>query len=198
MGWHDLLNRVADRQSTHDYFPVELVGDVLEAITGAVKQIDNDHAYIHEGRAFDTYEVVDINATRKYQLTTPSTTEASPYVHFRPMNIGIASGSILFQIFKGATDVSGGASLDPVNRNHNSTKTSKVVFKSGITSTSGSEIYKSKLHAGTGPGQTQFGANKGEPLEWVFSPNTNYVVYLTTTASVEVVSNFFWYEEGLG
>jgi hypothetical protein len=54
--------------------------------------------------------------------------------------------------------------------------------------------YDRVAYGGSGPGQTQIGVSKGEAIEWILSPASEYVFYVTTTAT-EAAANFFWYEE---
>ena len=168
-----------------------------ERLTNAAQTIDTDHAYIHEGYAFQVGEVASINGTRKYRFKTPSSTESNfRYIHMRPNSIDIEKGTLLIRFQEGSTSVSTGTAVTPVNRNRNSATTSSVTFVPGVTATTaGTDIYSQKLHAGGGDGN---GGQSVEPLEWVLKPNTEYIINLTTTAATSVSANFFWYEEEMG
>ena len=186
-----------------DYVPTYDIAQRLiawqERVTGSAKQIDTDHAYVHEGIAYDAFWVGAVNATTmKFQFSTPS----AKYVHFRPANIGISANTATLRIFLTATGttapVSEGSAVTPVNRKHTSTNTSGVTFKTGITTSSTgdfTEKYVTRVHGGSGPGQSVVGQSKGEPLEWIFMPGRDYVFMLTTTDDTNVNLNLFWYEE---
>ena len=185
------------------YIVGSILSDWQERVTQSPKYIDTDHAYIHEGAAFDAWDfAAALSGSRVCGLVIP----ADKYLHFRPANLAVASGMAHFRLFLCATStgtaLSGGSTaFAPVNRNHNSTQASVVAFRTGAdtSSTAGYvEKYSTKVFGGTGPGQTRMGGSKGEPLEWVLNPNRTYAVYVTTTAATEYGLNLFWYEEDGG
>ena len=181
----DIANRLAD------YWQ--------ERVTQAPKVIDTDHAYIHEGIAFDAFWTGAINdTTGHFQITTP----AAKYVHFRPANIGISGGIATLSIFLtatgSATPVSGGSTFTPVNRKHTSTEAATVTFNTAIDTSSTGDYtlkYQTRIYGGSAPGQSVIGQSKGEPLEWIFNRSRDYVIMVTTTVDTNVTLNLFWYEE---
>ena len=78
-----------------------LVGRILESwrdrVTQSPKFIDTDHAYIHEGGAFQTvFEGAAAASTDRYAFVTP----ADKYVHWRPADIDIPKGEMVFSVFE--------------------------------------------------------------------------------------------------
>jgi hypothetical protein len=148
--------------------------------------------------AFDAFAVT--TGSGWIRLKTPSLNADKPWVHFRPSAVSVNAGNIRFRIYDTNTSggLSGGTSLDPVNRKYSSATTSDVLFSFDTTTTStGSFVlkYDRVTHGGTGPGQTRIGVSKGEAIEWILKPDTEYAIQLTVSAATEIGSNFFWYEE---
>lgn len=177
------------------------VNNWTERVTKGVRSIDTDHAYIHEGLAFEVSSITTaFVGTVTYSLT-PSTAPTK-YVHLRPANISLEKDSVVFQIWEGTTNTSTGLTLTAYNRNRLSSVTSELTFtgadgSSFLTTTGGAvKIHERKIFGGTGPGQAKAGAEAGQPLEWVLDSAKKYAFALVTTAAAEVGVNFFWYEEG--
>ena len=172
-----------------------------ERVTGGPKFIDTDHAYIHEGNAFDAFLFSTGSSIVRFK--TPAATAAKPYIHFRPASISINAGTVRFQVYDANTSgdkLTGGAAFTPVNRKYHSTSTAGTAVSIGVatSSTAGFVLkYDTAAFGGTGPGQTRIGVSKGEGLEWILKPNTEYALYLTSTAA-QMSANFFWYEEDDG
>lgn len=170
----------------------------VERVTQAPKFIDTDHAYIHAGNAFDAFAFS--TGENIVRFKTPSTTATTPYVHFRPASIAFNSGSVRFRVYDANTSgdkLTGGSAFTPVNRRYNSTKTAGTAVSVGVatSSTTGYVLkYDTAVYGGTAPGQTRIGASKGEGMEWILKPDTEYALYVTSTGT-EVMANFFWYEE---
>ncbi len=167
-----------------------------ERVTEAAKTIDSDHAYIHAGRAFEVSSVQEVNGTYQYGLDIPtSTVEGSKYIHWRPVAIATEKGQVTFSILEGSTRDSTGTELTAYNRNRESTKPSIVTFTANDGTTAGTTLYERKIYGGSGPGNTAIGTKAESDLEWVLKRGEKYVFKFTTTAAIEVATNFFWYEE---
>ncbi len=175
-----------------------------ERVTGAPQFIDTDHAYIHDGGAFDAWDIATVNTERWIQFDTPTTDSPSPYVHFRPASLSVGQGGVYFTLFEVVSTgpgLSGGDAFVPMNRSHVSTAASACTVRTNVnTSSTASYVarYRTRVHGGTGPGNTRIGASKGEPMEWVLEPHTRYGIHIRTTVSAEVATNLFWYEEPVG
>ena len=170
-----------------------------ERVTGAPKFIDTDHAYVHEGGAFDVF--ITSTASAVHRFKTPALTATSPYIHFRPASVTVNAGTLTYQIYDTNTSgdkLTGGAAFTPVNRKYGSDKVSGVTVAVGVATSSTDgfvEKYRRLAHGGTGPAQTRIGVSKGEALEWILKPDTEYAIYLTVSTASEIGANFFWYEE---
>ena len=168
-----------------------------ERVTHSPKIIDTDHAYIHDGIAFDAWFNGSIASTYHIQLSTPST----KYIHLRPSGINIAGGSATFRVFVTGTGttspVSGGSTFTPVNRKYTSTNASQVTFNTGINTSSTAAYslkYESYIFGGSGAGSRVGGAvSKG--LEWILEPARDYVFTITPSSEMSIGINMFWYEE---
>ena len=104
-----------------------------ERVTETLKSIDTDHAYIHAGNAFQAN--VHSSATagiKRYAFITPS----EEYIHFRPTQVAIPSGSCVLSLFETTVLSSGAAVIPAHNRSRLSAKTAQSILYSGATSTS--------------------------------------------------------------
>jgi hypothetical protein len=170
-----------------------------ERVTKSPKFIDTDHAYVHEGNAFDAWVTSTVSAVHRFK--TPAATATYPYIHWRPSAVSVNAGNLIFQVYDTNTSgdkLTGGSTFAPVNRKYSSTKTSGVTFTVGVAASSTDgyvEKYRRLAHGGTGPGQTAIGVSKGEALEWILKPDTEYAIYITVSAATDVGLNLFWYEE---
>ena len=164
-----------------------------ERVTGAAKFIDTDHAYIHEGGAFQANVAATVSAgIKRYVLKT----DATKYVHFRPTQLAIPSGECIMSLFETTITSSGSAVVPAYNHNRISTKTAQSILYSGATSTSGTLLDRFAVYGGTGPGKTAAGASDGPQLEWVLRRGRGYRIEVDTTVAFNM--NVFWYEEGDG
>ena len=170
-----------------------------EHLTKGVKQIDTDHAYIHDGIAFEATYAASVNGNLSFEFVTPGSTTGR-YVHFRPVDIATEKGIVIFSIIEGSTRGSTGSTVETYNRNRTKTNVSEVTFKvdDGTTVGSGTVVYSRKLFGGTGPGNTAIGTKAGSELEWVLKQGTKYAMMLSTTEVILTNTNFFWYEESAG
>ena len=181
------------------YSVANILNGWQERVTRGPKFIDTDHAYIHEGNAFDAFLFSTSTSGVVCRLKTPSTTAARPYVHFRPVSINISGGTVRFRVYDTNTSgdrLFGGSTFDPVNRKYNSTRTAGTEITIGAAASSNGFVlkYDTITFAGTGPGQTRIGASRGDGMEWILKPDTEYALYLSAT-STSMGANFFWYEE---
>ena len=179
----DIANRLADKWQ--------------ERVTCSPKIIDTDHAYIHEGIAYDAWFNGSISSTYHLQFSTPSTL----YVHLRPTAIGISGGSATFRVFQAgtgtATPVSGGSTFTPVNKKYTSTSASEVTFNTGINTSSTAAYtlkYESSIFGGSGGG-SRIGGTVSNGLEWILVPDRDYVFMFTPSSEMNIGVNLFWYEE---
>ena len=167
-----------------------------ERVTQSPKFIDTDHAYIHEGIAFEASVLrAQVNSTGKYVIKTPST----GYIHYRPAFVSVAKGNVISEIWEDTTSTGAGsagstwAAVTPYNRKRTSTAISDSLIYSEATSTGGTRIDRWRLWGSTGTGGSGGGAEIGQPLEWILKQNTEYRFAFDTTEQYS--ANLFWYEE---
>ena len=179
----DIANRLADKWE--------------ERVTCSPKFIDTDHAYIHEGIAYDAWFNGSISSTYHFQFSTPTTL----YVHLRPTAVAVSGGSAIFRVFMTgtgtATPVSGGSTFTPVNKKYTSTQASEVTFNTGINTSSTADYtlkYEASVFGGSG-GNTRIGSALGNGLEWILVPDRDYVFTVTPSSAMNIGVNLFWYEE---
>jgi hypothetical protein len=176
----DIANRLADKWQ--------------ERVTEAPKFIDTDHAYIHEGIAYQASVLREqVASTGQYVFRTPSTT----YIHYRPAFVSIAKGNVICELWETTTPSTSVGStwgtVTPYNRKRTSAHTANTLVYSESTSAGGVKIDAWRLWGSTGAGGTGGGAQVGQPHEWVLKQNTQYRLAFDTTEAFS--ANLFWYEE---
>lgn len=176
--------------------------DVFEQFTQAIKSIDIDHAYIHDGITFAAFDkaVVTTGSTVQYAFKTPAT----GYVHYRLAGINPSADKLDTQIFKDAvyTDATGIA-LSINNKNQNSVNVSSVVLIKNPTFTSDGTLlpgFSSYLPGSTGAGQARVGTSAQSDSEIVLEQDTVYRFVATNGSSQTntIGINFRWYEQESG
>lgn len=170
--------------------------NTFEYLTGAVKIMDNDHAYIHQGKYFSvTYQLTILTgATAKVTFLTNS----DKSIHYRPASIVASADKLSLNVYEGSSGASGGTALTPLNRNRQSIIATDVVIKTGVTvTTNGTLIQTAYLPGSTGVGQSRAGASAGGTNEWVLKTDTLYTYEFIngSTESNVVWVEFQWYEE---
>jgi len=170
--------------------------NTFEFLTGAVKIIDNDHAYIHQGKYFTraTKFTLASGASIKFTLQTNS----EKVIHYRPINIRTSADNLSGFFFEGSSGASGGTALVPSNRNRTSTVTTDSILTQGATVTNnGTQISELFIPGSTGVGGTRTGSDLSGTNEWVLKPDTLYTIVLTNGSSGNntIFLEFQWYEE---
>ena len=171
-----------------------------DRLTDGLLNISTDHNYIHRGRAFTLSGKsgsVAAGAATTLSFRTPGATK---YVHWRPAVWSSTANLGELRIAQGST-FTGGSAATPYNRNHNSSRVSETVIKTGVTlSAEGTIKYYDTVGTGGTP-TTRSGGGGGEANEIVMLPNTEYTLTFsnigTTTATV-FYWQLFWYEEDEG
>ena len=170
--------------------------NTFEQFTGAVKQIENDHAYIHQGKYWTrtTKFTLATGASIKFTLQTNSEKE----IHYRPMNIRTSADKLSGFFYEGSSGASGGTVLTTSNRNRQSTNTTDVVLTQGVTvTTNGTQISELYIPGATGVGGVRTGDDLSGNNEWVLKADTLYTILLTNDSEGDnvVFIEFQWYEE---
>ena len=170
--------------------------DAVEHATGAVKMIDNDHAYIHSGKLFESFVKTTIAAGGTYTIAikTPLTKE----LHYRPSTISPSADQLTVGLLESGT-YTGGTNIPVTNHKRTGGATETQAVKGGVTIvTAGTVLAQVWLPGTTGMGQTRSGSSFGGATnEWVLKKDTIYLYRITngSTVSNNVQVNFFWYEE---
>ena len=177
----------------------EVLSTAQEALTRALKTMDNDHAYIHQGKYFTaiTRNTLLAAGVLKVQFKTPVAATGG-IIHYRPALIVSSKDSLTIKFYEAAEGLAGGTAVTPVNRNRNSTEVSGVTVKTGVTTTgNGTQISEAYIPGATGVGGTSSGNMLSASNEWVLKPNTEYLIEFTnsSSASNDVLAELQWYEE---
>ena len=173
----------------------------IERITGAFRTIETEHAYIHEGIFYESYNKFTLAAGAKRVVTIKA--PVGKYLHYRPTNLVTSADKVTIEFYEGATvTAETGTAVTPSNHNRNSTLTSGVTLLDAPTVTAdGTKFAQVYIPGATGTGGTRTGASAGlSNSEWVLKPNTVYMIRVTngSSGSNDIQINFEWYEESLG
>jgi len=177
---------------------VNLETEKQEGLTKYQGVISSDHAYIHKGQAFTyIYQASDISSAVIIAFTTPSV-ESGKFVHWRPLsgytsNAGITVVMTEDESFTGGADVSGSI----YDRNRGIDNTSEMqAFASGVTATPSGLLLQAGGSGSGGSVQSRAGGSgSGENEEIVLKTDTTYLITITPSASTDVITQLFWYEE---
>lgn len=160
--------------------------------------VQSDHAYIHDGMAYDALiNIGTISSAYNISFKTP-TVASGKFIHWRPTDITTSENYIQVILYEGDT-YTGGTAVTPVNRNRNSPNTSTMqVVAKGTTSTPSGTIIDIFGIGSAGTRQARSGSSSGSEQERVLKPDTIYTLALTPAGSTDVTTTLFWYEEDKG
>ena len=177
------------------------LAEASERITSAIRTIETEHSYIHDGIFFESYNkfTLSASATRLITLKTP----AAKYLHYRPTGLVTSADKVTIEFFEGATVTPAtGTAATPSNHNRSSALTSGVTLLDAPTVTAnGTKFAQVYIPGATGTGGTRTGQSAGTSgSEWVLKPNTQYMIKVTngSSGSNDIQVNFQWYEETAG
>lgn len=173
--------------------------NIIEHMTGAVKIIDNDHAYIHDGRLFTVPVFISaLAASGTYKITFMTPLATAGYMHYRPSTISTSGDKVTVSLYEGSADAAGGSAATPINRNRVSTRVAGSVVTVGATvATNGTLIDRAYVGGGTGTGANRSGSETGVESEIILKANTLHTIEVVNGSSA--ANNIFlmlkWYEE---
>ena len=174
------------------------IKEPIERVTEALKQIDTDHAYIHEGLFYEAFLQFTLATTdTKYiSLETPDTL----YIHYRNEKVVSSADKVTVELFEDAVlnATPGGTALTPYNHNRLTTHTSGMtVIDAPTVDTEGTKIAQSFIGGGTGVGGARQGDDTSQANEWVLKRDTTYLIKITNDSTVDntIQVNPVWYEE---
>ena len=175
--------------------------DASERLTSAIRTIETEHSYIHEGIFFESFNKFTLagGATRVVTIKPATGT----YLHYRPTNLATSADKVTIEFYEGATVTAAtGTAVTPSNHNRNSALTSKVTLLDAPTVTAnGTKFAQVYMPGATGTGTTRTGQSAGTSgSEWVLKPDTVYMIKVTngSSGSNDIQVNFQWYEESMG
>ena len=175
--------------------------DASERLTSAIRTIETEHAYIHEGIFYESYNKFTLAAGAKRVVTIKS--PVGKYLHYRPTNLVTSADKVTIEFYEGATvTAETGTAVTPSNHDRNSALTSGVTLLDAPTVTAdGTKFAQVYIPGATGTGGTRTGQSAGTSgSEWVLKPNTVYLIRVTngSSGSNDIQVNFQWYEESMG
>lgn len=181
----------------------EILDIAQDKFAGFLAVADNDHKYIHEGKAFSLMgNTGSLTAgTGKYYFTllTPPASSGI-YIHLRPALIAATANQMMLQLHEGSVVGSAGSVAVPVNLNRNSAKLSQAVVRTGAgTVTDGTLLMQWVV--GSGSGAQGAGGGAGGTVERLLKPGTLYTFTITNIGAVTASTGYFemfYYDETKG
>ena len=175
--------------------------DASERLTSAIRTIETEHSYIHEGIFFESYNKFTLAAGATKVITLKAA--AGKYLHYRPTSLVTSADKVLIEFYEGATlTAATGTAVTPSNHNRNSALASTTTLLDAPTVTAnGTKFAQVYIPGATGTGGTRTGQSAGTSgSEWVLKPNTVYLIRVTngSSGSNDIQVNFQWYEESMG
>ena len=208
---NDSLNTNSTIQNDSLTVDNPLLTSADEGLTGAVRVINTDHAYIHDGIGFKAYlDIGELSTTEEY-LIRPNEMK---YLHFKNLTLQALGGTVKVSIKRGTTanplviDSDGSAATEltgPNNLNDVSDATSGVVITKTPTYVDNQNGEEWAVIKVLGDATNQFTSvattNANDNEELVFKNNTPYILRVEpigTETPENVFLTTFWYEEAEG
>lgn len=171
---------------------------VIDHITGAMKTVTTDHAYIHQGIFFESSLTATLTAggSINFVIKTPS----DVFIHWRPALVSCSGDKLTISLYEGCTT---GAGTLISSYNHNRIKTaiaSLTITRTATVTSDGTLISRNYIGGGTGVGGNRSGGTTGIENEWIFKQSTNYCLRFTNGSSADnaIIANAVWYSETSG
>lgn len=163
---------------------------------------DNDHKYIHEGKAFsvrgNTGALTAGSGVYYLTFTTPAS-GSGRFIHLRPTSLFASAAIMLTELHEGSVVGTPGTASIPLNLNRNSPKAAMTTVTVGSgTVTDGLQI--AQFISGTGGTGNSTGGGAGTVAERVLKPGTIYTVKISNIGATASTGYFelFFYEEDAG
>ena len=174
--------------------PEQGMGDIrADASTLSLNCMDYEHHEIHAGSHYyiqGFLELADL-ATYYVKMVTPVTTRWSHFV-FAIKSTGICA-TYLDEAATGG--VAGGSAITPLNNNRNSTRTSGMVFTSGVTTATGYTTRLENDKWGADGFKETIGGGSGRSDELVLKQGTTYLRSFISGADDNIIQfKASWYE----
>jgi len=171
-----------------------LIGPRIDQVTHALTTIDYAHHEIHGGSAYYAVrsELGDTDATAEVRIQTPNTTK---WAHMTiTIDVALAATAALWK----ATTMTheAGNLMTPINRNHNSSKSSGLVIcHTPGGSQAGDPALTRYIGSASVSGKADVGGSGGSRGEFMLAQNTAYLIRVTSRADANAMSIVLdWYE----
>lgn len=168
-----------------------------EQKSGAVRTIESEHSYVHEGCAFYCcHEVLSLanNGIHQVEFTVPSSIE----MHLKDFTYFVTGVPLLFELYQTPSLTTGSSALTARNRHRGRTDDSLVVLKSNPTSvvlTNAKKLISTYIGGGTGSGATKSGGTRDNSLEWLLEADVYLLRITNLSGSAQTVAiELNWYE----
>lgn len=154
---------------------------------GTEISMDQIHYKVHQGKMWYISTITTGSAPFNFFVQTGAT----PLHIYFSMSTGAA---VTFGLFEAPTVTSNGTAVPIFNHNRTIATPPQCAFYSGCTYSGGTQIKYNQAGFGASPGQAQSGVG-GNDIEYVFAPNTKYVMLLTPGTSTTAVFIADFYEQ---
>lgn len=165
----------------------------IDDTTNAIKTIDYAHNEIHGGSHYHMAGFVELDTAGvlRIKMVAPDTTK---WIHltFSISSTGICTTTLDEGAAGGMAD---GSAVTPLNNNRNSTKTSGLVFTSGVTAAEGYDVRIENEKWGANSNKQKAGGGASREDEIILKRNTTYLRTFTSGADANIIQfKATWYE----
>lgn len=172
------------------YTAAETLNYARDKVTYALMTVDYAHHEIHSGDHYyvENHTTLGIAGVLRVGLVTPDTDK---WIH---LTWTISSNGILTAEFFEDATLTGGSAVTPLNNNRNSSNTSGITLKSGVTSTSDGTLISKSKWGGTGF-KSVSGGTGARADELILKQDTTYLRKFTSDTDANIISfKATWYE----
>lgn len=164
----------------------------IDSATGGLIILDVPHQKIHNGNHYYIagYETVGSDGTLNFTVTA----NADDFVH---LTFHISGTNVTtVDVYEGASGISGGTALTPINNNRNSSNTSGLTAKVNPTVTPGSNTIDGYKFGSNGGGNApDIGGGVAREDEIILKRSTSYLWQIVSGAADNLISyRIDWYE----
>lgn len=188
---HNQMNVVTQMGGRLDDNSIRIVR--MDAVSNTMMIMQFEHHEIHEGNHFTMAGYKDVNNAQTLALTITAP-DTNKWAHMT-WNF-FCNGPLTMVLHEGASGISSGTPLTPVNNNRNSLNVSAVsIVQDPTVGTPGSILFQEKFGT-VGPGSTQaLGGNRKRVNELILKRNTSYYWLLTAgDDNLTIDYEMHWYE----
>lgn len=180
----------------------KLIKDAAEQLTGGLKEINTDHALIHDGYGM-AFQIALASMTTGQVLNYSFKTAAGKYPHLKNIKLQSIGASIKVELIDGITITADeGTAVPIVNQNRNSSIVAGSTIKAAPTFEGTEEVFKTIYALADATNQSSGIADivENSNQEMVLEPEHSYLIRITNlvadTIGRVVVTGFFYEETG--